>query len=181
MKHLPASQITQAVLLFPTIERMGSSPKGESVTPFLRYFRWTACLSVYPLYYFAPIILQKYLARWYFRGQSIPECTIGATLRLIDPSVVANVLYMGKTEMEEVVEVDHDVIRANIHKLMFYYGSNDPWCPLDYCTDMRSSHPSADIKLCKKGFDHAFVLEYSREMAAVLWSWLIEKMPQLST
>ncbi len=181
MKQLPASQITQAVLLFPTIERMGSSPKGKIATPFLRYFRWIATLSIYPLYYIIPIALKKYLAGCYFRGLSFPEFAIQATLKLVDPSVVANSLYMAKSEMEEVVEADHDVIRANVHKLMFYYGSNDHWCPREYCTDMKTSHPSADIKLCEKGFDHAFVLEYSREMATLVWSWLTEKMPHINT
>lgn len=32
----------------------------------------------------------------------------------------------------QVRELPDDVIRKHLHKLMFYYGQGDPWCPVQY-------------------------------------------------
>ena len=82
--------------------------------------------------------------------------------------------------MLQVCELQHEIIRPNIDKLMFYYGQGDPWCPVQYYHDMKKSYPEADIRLCARNMEHAFVLEYSHSMAEVLWDWMIEKVPDLN-
>ncbi len=40
-------------------------------------------------------------------------------------------------------------------------------------------YPDADIRLCTRNMEHAFVLEYSIPMAEVFWDWITEKLPEL--
>ena len=80
----------------------------------------------------------------------------------------------------QVRDLQHDVIRPHIDKLMFYYGQGDPWCPVQYYHDMKKSYPEADIRLCARNMEHAFVLEYSASMGEVLWDWMTEKLPSLN-
>ena len=123
--------------------------------------------------------MQNYLAKMYFRNKDVPLSAIKATLQLVAPSCVSNVFYMGKTEMENVVDADHEIIKKNLDKLLFYYGQDDPWCPVEYYQDMKKRYPTGDIHLCDKNFDHAFVLESSCDMATVLHKLLQKKLPQI--
>ena len=68
-----------------------------------------------------------------------------------------------------------------LEKLMFYYGMSEHWCPLEYANDMKATHPNVDIRICKRGFEHAFVLTSSVSMAEVLWEWFLEKLPDIFT
>ena len=172
-------QVLQGALLFPTIERMANTPKGSVVTPLLRYLRWLSPLATIPLYYLLPLRLKAALTSFAFRGKEVPDCAMRATLRLVSPMTVANALYMGHTEMQGVREADHRLIDTHKHKLMFYYGREDHWCPRDFYEEMKKRHPGVDIRLCKHGFDHAFVLEQSVPMARVVYEWLKEKEPAL--
>ena len=181
MTKFGPERIRMGALLFPTIERMATSPKGSVVTPMLKYCGWVASWSIYPVYYLLPTKLQHWLTRWYFGQKNVHECTIKATLKLIEPWAVSHAVSMGRSEMDSVVHADHDIIRANLHRLMFYYGTTDAWCPVSYYEDMRKAHPTGDIRLDTKKMEHAFCLESSVEMAKILWPWLAEKLPELNS
>lgn len=180
MTTFDKDRIPMSALLFPTVERMATSPKGSVVTPMLRYLGWIATWSIYPVYYLIPESIQQWLTKWYFGQKNVPKCAIKATMKLIDPWAVAHAINMGKSEMAKVVHADHDVIRANLHRLMFYYGTTDDWCPVSYYQDMMKMHPTGDIRLDTRKMDHAFCLESSVEMAKILWPWLTEKLPYLN-
>ena len=85
-------------------------------------------------------------------------------------------MYMAACEMKEVIDMDEDNIRQHLPKLLFYYGAKDGWCPVDFYYDAKALFPEGDIRLCKRGIDHAFVLESSELMADLVWNWMKEEI-----
>uniref|UniRef100_A0ACB8GE88 Uncharacterized protein n=1 Tax=Sphaerodactylus townsendi TaxID=933632 RepID=A0ACB8GE88_9SAUR len=63
--------------------------------------------------------------------------------------------------------------------LTFYYGAADQWCPVQYYEEMKMEFPDGDIRLCEKGIRHAFVLEASEEVAAMITEWLQDDLVKL--
>ena len=106
------------------------------------------------------------------RGKNVPQQAIDGTLRLASPTALGNSAHLANIELQTVNEADYDCIGSYIHKLFFYYGSRDHWCPVEFYENMKSRFPDGDIYLCTRGFEHAFVLESSLEMAELVWSWL---------
>ncbi|XP_078069201.1 lipid droplet-associated hydrolase isoform X2 [Mustelus asterias] len=153
MKREPKLQVLKAVLLFPTIERMAESPQ-ESV--------------------------KASLVRWALQGlQSLDEATVSASLNLFNVDCAANGMYMGSQEMIQVVQRDDSTIGRYLDKLIFYYGHNDHWCPIEYYEDMKRSFPDGTIHLCQRGIRHAFVLDANVEMAQMLIDWLCTDLAKL--
>ena len=166
------------MLLFPTVERLAVTVPGKYVTPKLKYLRWMAPVSIY-LASFLPDFLIEKVVRWYFTGKNIPECTVDATRGLVDAGCIRAIANMGYDEMQNVVHADYDLIEKYLDKLMFYYGTTDHWCPVEYYEDMKAKFPSGDMILCREGFEHAFVLESSIGMAKVAWDWIVQNIPQV--
>lgn len=178
MESLERERVIQSVFLFPTIERMAISPKGRVFTRMSWLLGSVGHLPLYPLYYLTPNFVRYYMTKMYFMG-TVPESAVEATLRLINPSCVYNSIYLARHEMKEVMTADHDLIEKHKDKLMFYYGTSDHWCPLEYAHDMKKAHPDADIHICERGYQHAFVLKDSVGMAELLWDLLAKKMPHI--
>lgn len=175
LKRLPHLQVARSFLLFPTIERMSTSPGGQWVWPMLTYLRLPALISIYALSYLSPQI-QNRLLEWYFKDHSVPECVLNASLNLFQPECAKLCMFMAKDELENVTTLDVDNIRENVSRITFYYGSNDNWCPISYYHDLREMFPQGDIRLCKYNFEHAFVLENSKEMGALVAGWILEEL-----
>lgn len=171
LDDLESHQVLRCFMLFPTIERMAESPKGQVATPLLKYLRWLGTLIVQGLSYLSPH-LQFRMILWYFRGRSVPDCIYNASMSLFDPFCVSNVMFMANMEMQKVVNLDEDLIRRHLPKLSFYYGSDDHWCPKSYYFDFLEKFPHADTRLCTDDHDHAFVLEGSGPMADIISSWI---------
>lgn len=58
-------------------------------------------------------------------------------------------------------------------QLIFYYGATDHWCPLQFYQDMKLDFPQADLRLCERGFRHAFVLDAASQVAHMVVQWLV--------
>lgn len=162
--------VLRAFLLFPTIERMAESPKGQIATPLLKYLRWLGLGIVYILSYLSPH-LQYRIILWYFRDRHVHGSVYNASMNLFDPFTVGNVIYMALQEMLTVKELDVALVQEHLPKLKFYYGVEDYWCPQKYYREMKAKFPHADVRICQKGLDHAFVIDSSEDMAAILWDW----------
>ncbi|XP_078503851.1 lipid droplet-associated hydrolase isoform X2 [Lissotriton helveticus] len=143
MKRLPELKVLRSVLLFPTIERMAQSPQGKLMTPVLCSLRYAVYMPVY-LLSFLPESVKEYLVRFVLRGiRSVDEASVTASV---------------------------DLFRVDC--LIFYYGATDNWCPVQYHHDIRKDFPEGNIRLCERGFRHAFVLDSSKEMASLTLNWL---------
>ncbi|XP_077668599.1 lipid droplet-associated hydrolase isoform X5 [Eretmochelys imbricata] len=70
-------------------------------------------------------------------------------------------------------------LNQSCKRLIFYYGVADNWCPQQYFEEIRMDFPDGDIRLCEKGIRHAFVLDASREMAAMITDWVQDILTRL--
>ncbi|XP_063298190.1 lipid droplet-associated hydrolase [Pelobates fuscus] len=168
-------KILQSILLFPTIERMAQSPQGKIMTPLLCNLRYVVYMPLY-LLSFLPESVQASLIKFVLRGiKSVDEFSVTASLNLFRVDCAANAMYMGGQEMMQVLERDNTIIQKNLSKIIFYYGANDNWCPVQYYEDIKKDFPEGNIWLCQRGIRHAFVLDSSREMATMIIDWLKNK------
>ncbi|KAM4694716.1 lipid droplet-associated hydrolase [Discoglossus pictus] len=176
MKQAKHLKVLQAVLLFPTIERMAQSPQGKVMTPFLCSLRYIVYMPLY-LLSFLPECAKTSMVRFVMWGiKSVDEASMAAALELFRMDCTANAMYMGSQEMVNVKDRDNNTIKENLNKLIFYYGATDNWCPVQYYEDIRKEFPEGNIWLCEKGIRHAFVLDSSKEVASMTVQWLKKKL-----
>ncbi|KAJ8387944.1 hypothetical protein AAFF_G00148780 [Aldrovandia affinis] len=172
MKRDPELQVVKSVLLFPTIERMAISPKGRILTPVLCRLRYVAYVPVF-LLSLLPLSLKAALVKFALRAlRSLDLSIIPATISLFNIDCAANAMYMGSQEMIQVLGRDNSTIGENLDKLIFYYGATDQWCPVQYYHDIKRDFPDGNIRLCGKGFRHAFVLDAGKEVASMVAEWI---------
>ena len=94
-----------------------------------------------------------------------------AVLDFLNRVCVANVCFMGFTELLEVNDADMTSLKRFANKIRFYNGSNDPWCPLGYPKSLKEKLPELQIEICQKNIPHAFVLGRSEDMANIIYNW----------
>ena len=163
--------IRKCYLLFPTIEKMAESPNGRFFAPMLKYFRWAIPLLIFP-FQFLPHRVKHFLIVRYFGKGQVPQCAVKATVKLLSPSSCRNCLHLANIEMRSVCELDRKTVDENLTRLCFYYGKKDAWCPVEYFYLMVRRFPSAEIHFCSCGFEHAFVMRSSEQMASIVSHWL---------
>ncbi|XP_033727354.1 lipid droplet-associated hydrolase-like [Pecten maximus] len=174
LNELSPRKVSRCFLLFPTIEQMAASPNGKLATPLLKWLRWLAVGAAHSLSILST--KAKYqLVLWHFRAKKshkeIPDCIYKATMELFTPSCLANVLFMANEEMQQVDTLEEDLVRQHADKLCLYYGQSDAWCPREYFYNLRDKAFNSDIRLCNRGYEHAFVIKASDEMADIVWAW----------
>lgn len=109
----------------------------------------------------------------------IPDCAFHAIQQLTDPARIHNSMYMAATEMEEILEADVSTIQENLDKFIMYYGSKDNWAPRSHYESMRRRFPEGDIRLCRRGMQHAFCLDSSELMADMVWNWMSSSIQEV--
>ncbi|EDO34015.1 predicted protein, partial [Nematostella vectensis] len=166
-----AADIVKLILLFPTIERMAATPNGRIITPIVNYFKWFAVSTVSVVSYL-PTSFTRLLVRWWFSGKNTTNSVVDTTMKLLTSDASNNCLGMAYCEMQEVQDLDTEVIGNNLKKIIFYYGSSDQWAPVSYYEELKSRFPEGEIYLCQRGFEHAFVLSASVEVAEMVWGWI---------
>ena len=133
--------------------------------------RWLLPLVALP-FSFLPSWIHYKLFKWYFSNRPIHDGAVVATAKLVSPYCLRNVTNMANEEMQRVDVPDYHLLQRHRHKLWFYYGASDGWCPVKYCYYMLQRYPDADVTLCEHDIEHAFCLESSYKMAALTWKKL---------
>ena len=172
LRELNPERVKKVFFLFPGIEKLGQTPRGQSIAPLLTTWRglFTALVwlgSSFPEW-FRHFVLNRH---FHSTPEAHREHMIRGTMN-IDSTSIHNILCMAEQEMKEVVTPPFEVIDANIGKIVFYYGREDHWNMESSYSDMAGRYPKGDINLCSKGCSHAFVEEHSDEMA----EFVFEKM-----
>lgn len=167
--HEITSQVKKAYLLFPTIQKMKTSPNGKFYTSFVQY---VAPVLVFLSWIFTllPILIRKTLLYGYFLIQSENTKMIRPAMKLINPRALKNVFFLASDEMEKVNELDHVLIDQLSDKLLFYFSTTDGWVPLSYYEDLKKSHPQ--VQALTTNNRHAFVLDAGNEVALSLSKWI---------
>lgn len=162
--------IKYSYLLFPTIERMKDSPNGTRLWPVLCYFRWlTIFLAI--IASFIPKKIKESLLYIYF-GRKAHKHVIKASIELLNPKIIQNVLWMAYSELNEVLMPNLKALEKHKGKVMLYYGANDGWCPLSYHQDLIAKVKEVNAQVCQEGHAHAFVLKSSEPMGEKVAHWI---------
>lgn len=163
--------IKKSYLLFPTIERMKDSPNGTRLWPVLCYFRWLTILMAI-IVSFIPQKLKESLLNLYF-GRKAHEHVIKASIELMNPKIIQNVLWMAYNELNEVCMPNVKALEKHKDELLLYYGTNDGWCPMSYYRDLIVKVKGVNAQVCQQGHAHAFVLKSSVPMGEKVAHWMI--------
>ncbi|XP_040848835.1 lipid droplet-associated hydrolase [Ochotona curzoniae] len=177
LKRAPELPVIRAFLLFPTIERMSESPNGRIATPLLCWFRYALYVISYLLLKPCPETIKSMVCRMSLQAMNVKNEFV--QMNMLEPFCIANAVYLGGQEMMEVVKRDDEIIKENLPKLTFYYGTTDRWCPKEYYDDIKKDFPEGDIRLCEKNIPHAFIISFSKEMATMVANWLGDDLSKL--
>ena len=170
------SRVKKAVLLFPTVERMSETPNGRVFT-FLTRNEWFLRLLYFlvflvtclPSFIREPLIDRLYLKKNNStRDMALCDNMASVLSQMTRAfSCVRSVLFMGRDEMDKVSALNKRLVIENAHLLLFYYGTRDRWCPIDYYFDMldmtskniaETRGASPKILLDKLNLSHGFVV-----------------------
>ncbi|XP_068236537.1 lipid droplet-associated hydrolase [Palaemon carinicauda] len=158
-------------LLFPTIERMKITPNGQMLWPLFSYLRWlTVFLTIFA--YVLPSAVKEFILKLYFSKKDISEGSLKATIELLHPKIIQNVLWMAYAELVYVINADIETVSKHKDKLVLYYGASDGWVPQFYRTELLQKIDGLTSFLCEEGYPHAFVLSKSEGVAKKILSWI---------
>lgn len=164
LKHQEV-KVKRSFLLFPVIERLADTPNSRSLQSgiLLKLLTWL----VVALLFILPRYLKVALVDSYFKDLkvSLQSRIKDATVSLFTPRVFKLMINLAEEELQQVRQRDDDIIRENITRLTFYYGSQDKWCPFQFYLDMKEAFPSADVNFCEHNLKHAFILDRTTELA----------------
>lgn len=123
-----------------------------------------------------PLVFQAFLIRVFGLFYGIPANCVGAVIQLLHPVSLKRVFMLAKQEMILVKELDDKLISEHKKKLYLYYGSKDGWTPIRYYEDLKAKHPDVDAHLCRRGFQHSFVLKDSVEVGKMVGDLISESI-----
>ena len=157
--------------LFPTVEEMAATPCGRWVGPLVKLVdRFDLLFRIFLL--LLNCVPNKF-KRWFclrILGSNTPHCVQNAFSELINTLVTRNIAHMANHELNVVREFDNTLLAEHNERVVFFYGRSDKWAPLEFAEKMRQRLPDTGRVLVDTdgGFEHAFVLNHSQEMAEVL-------------
>ncbi|KAM7315833.1 lipid droplet-associated hydrolase isoform X1 [Ixodes scapularis] len=175
LKRAPDLNVKKAILLFPAIESLEECPRVSIISPLVTYLRpvTVATLSAIRV---LPRAMQMFLVRLYIfmaTSCSSPHTTsLSGATNYFKPECLMACFVFTRDIIENVKERDNDTIARHLDKLTVYYGRNDHWSPVEYHDDLRRRFPSADVRLCERGFRHAFVLDKGAEVGRMVSDWI---------
>ena len=169
------AKILKTVLLFPTIENVGSSPSGKFWKFICFYFQYPFLVATL-LASLMPSFVQKWSIGWWMYLNQVQnhESFVNAAQSILNYTSIDNMLQTGRDLTTEIGEIDRTCIEQNLDKLVFCYGARDSWAPPSYCQEMAKKFPGARIE-CAENIRHAFILDSSEEVAKMVWKWLQEE------
>jgi len=168
------AKVAKCMLMFPTIERMRATPNGRKLTPLLTHARWVFPFVAYSVSYL-PDPLLNYTLSFFVKKKPDYCCHDIVKRNLLTPQVANSVTFLALEEMLQVVERDDDLISRHAEKLIIYYGNKDPWCTADMYEEVSKLHgDAAQVHLCQRDIEHAFVLGHSVETADMVIGWTKE-------
>ena len=116
-----------------------------------------------------PFRLQLAIVRCYkFLGRfGSDENLPSAAVSFMNYHGIRNMLQITR-DMIHIKGLDQEaVIADNTDKLIFYYGTRDPWVPTSFYDKMKERFPDCDVRLCDKKFEHAFVLYNAKDVGSL--------------
>lgn len=123
---------------------------------------------VVSLFHMLPFCIKLLIISIYFWFDSIPKQFIAPTMQYFRPTVIQKVIFLAKQEMDRVVGLDIENIKANKKLLLLYYGKKDGWVPGRYYQELKKEIRDLDATIDEHNIAHAFVLKSSDLMAKIV-------------
>lgn len=166
-----ASKIKRNYLLFPTLEKMATSPNGKLFTFSSTYLLWFIMLSAF-VFDNLPRALKNGILTVYMKFFEIPLIHHKTISNMIQPKILNQIFALAKEEMKVVKTRNNDLVRNNLNKLTLLYGETDGWAPSTYYDEIKKDFP--ELKARMSSYYHSFVLKQSEEVANLVSSWINE-------
>jgi pimeloyl-ACP methyl ester carboxylesterase len=165
------ADVSRAFMLTPTICNMKLSPNGTRNGKFLKpWLIHTVCSTVLPLFEMMPQrvkIAAVQLAQNELDGQQR-----WITTKMGRPSMIRNLLFLARSEFEQVATLDVELLAAHQERLILYFVKHDGWVPLDDVDLIRQHAPAAHALIVEENekVAHAWCLHFNANVveAAVL-------------
>ncbi|CAO3651359.1 unnamed protein product [Cunninghamella echinulata] len=172
LKRRQQDNIIQSIALFPALREIALTPNGVHISKLVTKVPHSLISGVAGLTTFISAPIREFLTR-IITGQQ-GHCLKVTSHDLLNRSVINNVLFMARQEMEQIKELDHDFYQTHVDKFIMYYSRVDEWAPLDHYEYMTEKFPNANIHLCTENIPHAFILEpkHADYMAKKVVEWL---------
>jgi len=158
-------------MLFPTIEHMIESRYGFLFYKVFDRIYFFLQLIYYGLNYL-PLIVRTFLLYFYCFVSGFPEFILGSLIKASTPTILDKVWFMARDEMETVNEIDYDVIKQNLHRIKFYYGTTDGWVPKGAYRQLLEQFPGIDAELCTQDLRHNFVVSHGPLVGRMVSDWI---------
>jgi len=194
-----ALNIKAGILLFPTVTHIAKSPNGAKLTALARIpdFPRRASRAAKALLWWAPEAVLKWLVGLVTR---MPDDSAAVTTRFLRSRMgIWQALHLGRDEMETITEDrwDEDIWgiehkeptqRANIPKLIFFFGQDDQWVAnhtRDALIAARGRQSAENLAsnpvmlIDKDCIPHGFCIRHSEIMAEKAKVWIEEIMTDL--
>lgn len=172
-------QIQQCYLLFPTIERMVQARNGFW---FFKIFNriFPLIQLIYYAFSYLPLFARTWIIYAFCVIASWPNYLLGTVVKGATPEVLDKVWFMAVDEMEKVCEIDANVIKENLPRLKFYYGTTDGWVRTEWFHELTKKFPGIDAELCIEKISHGFVISHGARMGRMVSDWIrkIQKQNQ---
>lgn len=167
-------RVSSVNLLFPTLQRMAESKNGKFLNNVFRRMQ-SVVLFLLRLLYLMPGFLFTFLIHLYLWFRCLPSKYSTWFIKLINPLVIKNVLFLAFDEMDSVQALNSDGIAKIKHLTNVIYGRDDGWAPIEYMEDLKKFEPC--LKMTLVPIEHAFVLRFSEHVADMVSNFIKLKTP----
>ncbi|KAM3727795.1 Lipid droplet-associated hydrolase [Dirofilaria immitis] len=167
--------VVRCIALFPTIEHMAESPKGELLLPWIKKLcKWDKIVQIlFSWLVYLPNFVKERVCTFVIKNcyECFSPCILQSTIEIVDINVIRNIIFMAMDELSTVSNLDRVLLHYS-DRCRFLYGTVDHWCPLSYALEMqkRLGKVVIDDKKC----EHAFVLNHQEIVAHKVAKWIAE-------
>ncbi|KAJ1647286.1 hypothetical protein J3B02_005665 [Coemansia erecta] len=160
-------RVDRVYSLFPAIESIADTPRGRQLRLlFQPGFRQLVAGMVETLRWLLPVSTIYRFAQ--MSGSLNHENAQLVVDKMLFGSCIRSILKMASDEMRVIGGLDEELYSRIGGKFVMYYGVGDEWVPVSYYHRMRDVNVDGTVFLCKEGISHAFVTNYSTQMARVV-------------
>ncbi|MCP9265204.1 hypothetical protein DINM_020443 [Dirofilaria immitis] len=132
--------VVRCIALFPTIEHMAESPKGELLLPWIKKLcKWDKIVQIlFSWLVYLPNFVKERVCTFVIKNcyECFSPCILQSTIEIVDINVIRNIIFMAMDELSTVSNLDRVLLHYS-DRCRFLYGTVDHWCPLSYALEMQ--------------------------------------------
>ncbi|KAJ1809419.1 hypothetical protein LPJ75_004390 [Coemansia sp. RSA 2598] len=169
------ARVDRVYSLFPAIESIADTPRGRQLRLMFRPgVRQLVAGMIETLRWLLPVSAIYRVAR--MSGSLNRDNSLLVVDKMLFGSCVNSILRMASDEMRVIGRLDEELYSRIGRKFVMYYGVGDEWVPVSHYRRMRDINVDGTVVLCKEGISHAFVTNYTAQMARIVVEMLKQEL-----